>query len=80
MSLLLEDRAATSQDNYVHSSYYTPKVPVNKPTQRLKELAHSFRTGEKVSKDRDTYALFAKVAQSYRVKGWEWEAEFFSDS
>lgn len=77
MALIFQERRAYALDQYVHGKYYNPAIPVNDETRRLQTLSDELMAGRKILKTRETHAVLAKVAQSFRLKGWEYEEEIF---
>lgn len=79
-ALLLEERATTSQEDYLHSSYYKASEPICAETTRLKGLCQSVLVSKKIPADRSTWALFCRVAQAYRLQAHELKSHFFLEA
>ena len=78
LALILEERASVEHDRYIRSYRYDPSKPVNEETTRLKGLASKVLQGQKLPNERDTYALFCKVAQAYRLQAHSFKSHFFN--
>jgi len=76
LSILLDKRASTIQDNYIHSSSKATlaRFPVCGQTSRYRDYVTALRQGLKIPCHEGMVRdMFALVCQSYRLNGWELE-------